>query len=94
MSEQIRFELPNNFYIRRIDPKNWGICKEKEKKEGGQAETVLGYYSDFFEAGKASLRIVTNASKDMEELKQSMIEFKMCMDNMDKIIERGKQMDK
>lgn len=86
-NKQVAFELCNNFYIRKVDQNNWGLCEKRTTKKGEEVEKIHGYYPDFFTAGKAALRTMSNAVESNSELKQLMIDFKVILERLEEIKE-------
>ena len=79
----VKFNLPNNFYIRKCDEKNVVLCTlATPKEEGGKKnEKIVGYYPDYPAAFRGCIKHVTlsaDSNKELTEIVKALegLEFK------------------
>ena len=73
----ITFNLPNDYYIRRYDSKNWILAKKLiAKKSKRENEYITGYYPKLAFAHNAAVELLCLKATDLTELNKVLSEMK------------------
>lgn len=65
----IKFELPNNYYIKKVDNRNFALCKMGiNKKTKEPTEIVEGYAYDLPGAWRLAVRKISLSAESNKEL--------------------------
>jgi len=81
----VKFQLPNNYYIRNLDHKNWIIAKScTAKKSGKEKEYIEGYYPTLIRTYNSAINSLALQAKDLTDLHEilaKMEELKITIQN-------------
>ena len=73
----VQFDLPNGYYLRRLDPSNVILVRLRVPKTGGEpTEKVVAYYPDYITAYRGTLKHLQMSATDNEELEKIVSELK------------------
>lgn len=81
----VKFSLPNDYYIRNLDTKNWVIAKTLvAPRSGKQKEYIDRYYPTLIRAYNAAINSMALQAKDLKDLHEilaKMEELKITITN-------------